>query len=449
MNDLSRAHWSNRLSFILAATGAAVGLGNIWKFPYIAGVNGGGAFVLLYLACVLMVGLPVFIAELYIGQKSQTNPVDAFNVLHRRKSPWRIIGWLGIFTAFLILSYYSVVAGWVLDFMTKSATNRFAGHSDAEIRNYLGELFADPRSQIFWHFVVMLLTTIIVMKGVKSGIERWNRILMPALLVLLTGLLIYSAFLPGAGKAMTFLFSPDFSKLTPKAVIEAVGHSFFTLSLGMCGMITYGSYLQPKEDVIKTAVAVSLMDTIVALMAGVVIFSAIFTFDLEPGTGPSLMFQTLPILFSKMTGGYFVALAFFSLVSFAAITSAIAILEVVVTYFIDHHGGDRSRVTIIAGFLVFTMGISCALSFNVLADFKMAGLTFFDLFDKMASHILMPVGGALVAIFLGWVLGERACQTIIKKSDLPDFFATGLLWTARVLAPAWIFYLLIHGLMAG
>ncbi|HET9449779.1 MAG TPA: sodium-dependent transporter [Aggregicoccus sp.] len=437
----ARAHWSSRLAFILAAAGSAVGLGNIWKFPYITGVNGGGAFVAVYLVCIALVGMPIFIAELYIGRQAQANVVRAFEVTHRPRTPWRFVGWMGLASAFLILSFYSVVGGWVLDFILRSVTNQFAGHSDAEIQGVLGTLFSNPLRQLFWHALFMAATVGIVVQGLNAGLERWNRILMPALFVLLLLLLVRAVFLPGFGQALSFLFTPHTERLTAAGVLEAVGHSFFTLSLGMGAMITYGSYLRTSGELTRTVLSVAALDTLIALAAGVVIFSVVFTFGLEPGSGPTLMFQTLPMLFAKMPGGYLVSLAFFLLVGFAALTSAISLLEVVVSYWVETHGTARGRTALVVGGIVYLLGVLSALSTNLLADVKLLGLTFFDLADKLTSSVTLPLGGALISLFFGWVLGRRAVAEVVGER-----FATPLLWTVRVLAPLGVLGMLINGL---
>lgn len=427
-----RGHWSGRLAFILAASGSAVGLGNIWKFPYIAGVNGGGAFVLLYLLCIAAVGIPIFIAELYIGQSTQKNAVEAFDHDGKR-SPWRSIGWLGVLSAFLILSFYSVVGGWVLDFLTRSISGEFLTQSDDQIAATLGNLFGDPIRQIFWHLIFMCLSVFIVVGGVKAGLERANKILMPSLILMLLGLLVYSFNLDGFGKSLEFLFSPDASRLEAAGILEAVGHAFFTLSLGMGAIITYGSYLQKREQIAKTAILVGFMDTAIALVAGLVIFSVVFTFGFEPSAGPGLMFKTLPMLFVKLPGAQFVSIIFFLLITFAALTSAVSLLEVVVSYWTDTHKVSRLKTTLVAGVIIFGMGILSALSTNELSEFTIAGNTFFDLFDKLTSQYFLPLGGLFIALYFGWVLGPKAVEHAIGPKA--RWAAAGLLWSARIIAP--------------
>lgn len=437
----NRAHWSGRLAFILAAAGSAIGLGNIWKFPYITGINGGGAFVLIYLACIALVGLPILIAEIYIGQKGQSNAVASFEKLHKKNTFWAAPGYMGLLAAILILSFYSVVGGWVLDFGYRAFTFQFEGKSAAVISDMLGGLFSDPSRMAISHTIFMALTIGIVVGGIKNGLERWTKILMPALMVLLAILFVKSMSLDGFGKAVDFLFAPDFSKLSPASILEAVGHSFFTLSLGMGAMLTYGSYLDEKEDLVKTGLMVAFLDTFIALVAGLVIFSIVFSFDLEPGSGPGLMFATLPGLFVQLPGGNFMAIMFFLLVTFAALSSAVSILEVAVTYFSETKGISRNKMAVIAGGVIYVMGYFPLFSFNKLSDVKILGKNFFDLFDVIASNYLLPIGGLLIAMFIGWVLGKDAVKDIVKKDG---FATTGLLWLLRVVAPLAVFIILLN-----
>jgi len=417
---------------MLAAAGSAIGLGNIWKFPYISGVNGGGAFVLIYLACILAVGIPIFIAELYIGQTGQSNAVASFEISHKKGTLWRFPGWMGLVSAVLILSFYSVVGGWILDFVFRSIIGEFAVANDEFIAGRLGSLFANPARQLIWHTVFMLLTVGIVFSGVKKGLERWNSILMPALVLILGLLLLRVLFLPGFGAAINFLFLPHASQLTVDGILEAVGHSFFTLSLGMGTIVTYGSYLAENESLPKTAVLVAFMDTVVALIAGLVIFAVVFSYDLEPAAGPGLIFATLPMLFAKMPGAHLVSIAFFFLVTFAALTSAVSILEVAVAYWEEMHHVRRGAATVVCGVFIYLIGWLTVFSTNLMSNVKIFGLTFFDLFDKLTSSYLLPLGGLLISLFVGWTLGEKAVLKIVGRKGL---VSSGLLWSLRVSAP--------------
>ncbi len=438
----NRSQWSNKVVFILAAAGSAIGLGNIWKFPYVAGSNGGGAFVLVYLLSIALVGIPIIIAELYIGQQSQANAVKSFEILHKNKTFWKLPGYLGLISAFLILSFYSVVGGWILDFEFRALLNEFSSTPPNQVQEMLGSLFSNPMRQLFWHFVFMALCTGIVICGVKGGLERWNKILMPALLLILAILLVYSLFLPGFIPAIEFLFYPNFSQLTPTNILEAVGQAFFSLSLGMGAMITYGSYLNKKESLPKMAGWIAFMDTSIALIAGVIIFSVVFSHDIAPGGGPGLIFQTLPVLFAKIPGGYFFAIAFFLLITFAAVTSAVSIFEVVVAYGDESTSFNRKKSTLFVGLCTFSIGILSVLSTNELADFKIFDLTFFDLFDKLTSSYFLPLGGMMISLFMGWVLGPQHIEKVL--GDLPKAFKFYLLWTLRLIAPIAVFSVFLN-----
>ncbi len=440
---MSRVHWSGRLAFILATAGSAIGLGNIWKFPYVAGENGGGAFVLIYLLCILLVGIPIMISELFIGQQSQCNAVSSFEQLDRKNSPWQTAGWFGLIASVLILSFYSVVGGWVLDFEFRSLSMSFGSKSEEEIKSLLDALLANPLRQSIFHTLFMGLTTAIVMSGIKEGLEKWNKILMPALLVILVGLFGYSFSLPGMGDAFAFLFYPDFSKINAASVLESVGHSFFTLSLGMGCIITYGSYLSKKENLMKIAFIVALLDTAIALVAGLVIFSIVFSYDLDPTAGPGLMFVTLPSLFVKLPAGELLMTLFFLLVSFAALSSAVSIHEVSVTYVSEKYHWPHKKSAFITGLFIWLMGFLCLGSFNFLSNTKLFGLTFFDLFDKIASSLLLPLGGMLISLFYGWKLGKNAVEQTFKGRD-QSVLQTGLLWSSRLLAPFAVFIVLLN-----
>ena len=443
--QIPRAQWGSRLAFILAAVGSAIGLGNLWKFPYIAGVNGGGAFVLIYLICIILVGVPIFISELYVGQQAQSNTVQSFEVLHKKGTWWQISGWVGLVSAFLILSFYSVVSGWILDFEYRSIMGEFLNQSEKETQQTLGTLLSNPLRQSLWCLLFISLSVAVVWAGVQKGLERCNKILMPTLFCILLGLLAHSLTLEGFPKALQFLFSWDTSKLTPKGVLEAVGHSFFTLSLGMGAIMIYGSYLSKSEKLPRIAISVAFLDTLVALVAGLIIFSIVFTFNLEPSSGPGLIFSTLPMLFAQMPGGHFLSIIFFLLVTFAALTSAISILEVVVSYASEKYNLSRKKVLIASWVFVYLFGLLSVFSFNKLSDFKILNLTFFDLFDTLTSSYLLPIGGLFTALFFGWQLGEKAITRSMGAST-STILTTGLLWSVRVVAPLAVLIILLNTL---
>ncbi|MCA1797450.1 MAG: sodium-dependent transporter [Geobacteraceae bacterium] len=398
-----RALWASRLGFILAAAGSAVGLGNIWKFPYIAGENGGGAFVLVYLLCIAFVGLPIMMAELMIGRHTRKDAVGAFVALEPKRRWWHTPGWISVAAAFLISSYYSVVAGWTLDYVFRAIMDSFSGESASAIEGMFSALLADGGRQSFWHLIFMLLCLGVVVGGVQKGIERWSKILMPILLVLLTLLFVNGMLSSGARQGLEFMFRPDFAKLTPGSVLEALGHAFFTLSLGMAAMITYGSYLSRNENLFAASTRVALLDTTIALMAGLAIFPIVFSVGLEAAAGPGLIFQTIPVVFSQIGGGHVLSIMFFLLLAFAALTSNISLLEAQIAYFIDERGWSRKKATLTIGILAFSVGIPTALSYNVMDGITFIGeRSFFDSADLIASNYLLPIAGLLIAIYVGW-----------------------------------------------
>lgn len=412
MSDSSqpRALWGSRLGFILAAAGSAVGLGNIWKFPYITGNNGGGAFVLVYLICIALVGLPIMMAELMIGRHTRRDAVGAFIRLEGRRSPWRMAGWVSILAAFVILSYYSVVAGWTLDYLFRALQGAFAappGTAPTQVATQITAMFdgleKSGARQVLWHLTFIVLCLGIVIGGVKKGIERWSKILMPILLGLLVLLFINGMLSDGARQGLEFMFRPDFHKLTPGAVLEALGHAFFTLSLGMAAMITYGSYLSRQENLFDASLRIALLDTGIALMAGLAIFPIVFSAGMQPGAGPGLVFKTIPMVFSSLPGGNLLALLFFLLLAFAALTSAISLLESQVAYLIDERGWGRKQATAFMAVLAFVVGIPSALSSNLLTHLTPIGqLGVFDSIDLIASNYLLPISGLLTALYVGW-----------------------------------------------
>ncbi|MFC1665050.1 sodium-dependent transporter [Pseudomonadota bacterium] len=442
MNPI-RSHWTGRYAFILAATGSAVGLGNIWKFPYIAGVNGGGLFVIIYLVCIAVIGLPILIAELYIGQKAQANTVDSYATLHKKNSFWQLPGWLGLISAYLILSFYGVVGGWIFDYEFRAITGAFADLNEADLGALFGGLLSNAVRQIFWQAVFMVLVIAIVFSGIREGLERWNKILMPALFVLLALLLLQAMMLDGFSQAVQFLFSLNADQLTSHGILEAVGHSFFTLSLGMGAMLTYGSYLSKTESLPKVAVTVALCDTFVALAAGLVIFSVVFSFDMKPGAGPGLVLSTLPVLFAKMAGGQWVAIGFYLLVGLAALTSAISILEVPVAYVSENWKVSRGTATIGIGLSIFLLGLLTVFSFNHLSDVKIFSYTFFYFFDKLTSSWLLPIAGIFISLFYGWKLGTPVMPVLGKFVCLNKM----ILWSTRIVAPVAISALLVNSLV--
>jgi len=444
-----RGHWGGKIGFILAASGSAIGLGNIWKFPYITGVHGGGAFVLVYLGFILAVGLPIMIAEIYIGKKTQKSPVGAFKefeteadgIIHYHKNgksykPFYLIGWLGVIAAILVLSFYSVVAGWAWHYLYLS----FMGFPSEikEVKSLFGDLYKNPWLNILWHTVMMGVTIWIISKGVSKGIEKVSKILMPLLGLILVGLMIYGLTLPGGMKALKFMFYPDFSKLDSEGVIQALGHSFFTLSLGMGAMITYGSYLDKDIKIVRSSMIISVLDTLIALIAGVMIFSIVFTYGLEPTKGAGLVFVTLPVAFSQMTGGQFVAILFFILLIFAALTSAISLLEVAVSYFVDEKGWGRKKSTIIFGFFIYLLGILSAVS-----SIKVAGQPVLDLLDNVTTKYFLPIGGLLTILVFAYGIDHK--EKMAELNMNPIFYPIFNV-TIRIITPLFLVYIIAQKL---
>ncbi len=430
-----RSHWASRIGFIWAAAGSAVGLGNIWRFPYMTGENGGSIFILVYLLCVALLGLPLIIAEVMLGKISQRNPVGAFQKLAGKNTPWQLAGFMGVLAAFVILPFYSVVAGWCLSFLYKTITGVFeVGHSMAEIMSIFKQLTSSPIQQSVFHGLFLAMTVGIVLAGVQKGLQRWTEILMPALILILVGLAGYGLTLPGAQEGLNFLLSPQPEKLTSQSILSAMGQCFFSLSLGMGAMLTYGSYLRANDRASNSSLWVVLMDTVIALLAGFVVFPIVFTFTHEPAQGPGLVFVTLPASFLQMPGGTWIALAFFILLFFAALTSSISLLEVVTAYFIDEHKMLRSAAAIMPGVVCFLMGVGCAYSGG-----------YFDFLDKLASNYLLPLGALIISLFTGWKLDKKFAKNDFGGTWFYGFFYPWL-WCVRIIAPLLITLIFLNAL---
>jgi NSS family neurotransmitter:Na+ symporter len=443
-----RAHWGSRVGFILAAAGSAVGLGNIWKFPYITGQNGGGVFVLTYLGCVALVGLPVMTAEILLGRASQRSPVGAFRKLAGPGSKWISIGWLGVGSSFVILSYYSVVAGWALHYTWLSATGKLAGLGPEGTEPLFDQLFGSVGLNLFWHAVFMGLTIAVVLGGVAKGLERWSRILMPALLVMLLILLGKAATLSGFGQGLDFVFGFHTEKFTAGGALDALGQAFFSLSLGMGSIVTYGSYLRRDDDIMSASITISALDTAIALMASLVLFPIIFSHGLAPAAGPGLVFISIPIALSQMPAGGFLATLFFALLVVAALTSAISMLEVSTSYLIDEKGWRRPRATLVAGLAIATIGIPSALSGGTRifgSGFaSVAGKNWFDSFDYIAANWMLPLGGLGIAVFTAWRLNEAIRHDHFLSGSRLGFFYRGWLSLLKFLVPVAIVFVFLH-----
>ncbi len=426
-----RSHWGSRIGFILAAAGSAVGLGNIWKFPYVTGENGGGIFVLVYLACVVLVGLPVMIAEILIGRTTQSSPVGAFKSLAGTRSPWVGMGWLGVVSAFILLSFYSVVAGWSLHYTWLSISGQLAGLGPENMAPVFGNLNRSVEANLFWHLIFMGLTIAVVFGGVSRGVERWSRILMPALLIMMLVLLGNSLTLDGFDKAVQFLFGFHQDKFTAAGALEALGHAFFSLSLGMGAMLTYGSYLRRRDDIVWASVTISALDTCIALVASLMLFPIIFSYGMEPAAGPGLVFISVPIALSQMPGTTFLATVFFALLVFAALTSAISMLEVATSYLIDQRGWQRRRAAVAAGLTTALVGLPSALSGGTRLFGSgmeaLVGRNWFDSLDYLVTNWMLPLGGLGMALFTAWRMNQRLRrEEFLSGSRLRGFYQSWL-----------------------
>jgi len=440
--------WSSRWVFIMAATGSAVGLGNIWKFPYITGENGGGAFVLVYLVCILLLGIPVMVAEVMLGRRGRQSPISTMRQLTNEAGLhgfWNSIGWLGVVAGLLILSYYSVIAGWALAYIPEMGKGTFQGAGPAESQAFFDALLADKERLLGWQSLFMLLTVGVVAFGVVKGLGVAVRILMPLLFVLLLAMLIFAYQHGDFSAAAEFLFRPDFSALTGRAVLEALGHSFFTLSLGMGSIMAYGAYMPANASIGKTVLLVAFFDTLVALMAGMAIFPIVFASpSISSAAGPELLFVSLPVAFGAMPGGLAVGMLFFILVTIAAWSSAISLIEPAVAWLIEKRGFNRFSANIALGFIAWILGIGTILSFNDWAGFTLGGFTFFGAMDFLTSRIMLPLTGLFIAVFVGWVMPRATPQSELNGEGSLMFPLW--LWVLRYICPPAIGVVLLVGL---
>ncbi len=444
-----RGQWSGRLGFILAAAGSAIGLGNLWKFPYVTHQNEGGAFVLVYLAAVVLVGFPIMAAEVLLGRRAARSPVGTFATLSEGRpggKAWTAVGFLGVAAGFIILSYYSVVAGWTLHYILLSLQGELAvlaRDATALQTHFVDDFLADGSQQVGFHLVFMTATVAAVFFGVKKGIERVAKILMPLLFAIILFLVVYSTTTSGFGEAMGFLFRPNFGDLEPSAILEAVGQAFFSLSLGMGAMLTYGSYMRRESSVPRSVLEISILDSMMGILACVIMFSIIFTFDLEITQSATILFTTLPTVLIQLPLGEFVLGLFFVLVGFAALTSTVSLMEVVSSYAIDELGWPRQRATLTMGAAIALFGILSALSlgsnaalsgFNLFGKDSTGGV--FSSLDYLAANWLLPVGGLLIALFVGWILNPRDVRDELETGHGPLGRRLGFLHFAlRFVAP--------------
>ncbi|MEC1373563.1 sodium-dependent transporter [Heyndrickxia oleronia] len=443
MSVSQQEQWSSKLGFILAAAGSAIGLGAIWKFPYIAGQNGGGAFFLIFILFTLLLGLPLLLAEFSIGRLTQENAVDSYRKI-APKAKWHWIGILGMIACFILLSFYSVIGGWIIIYLYKAITGQLNGLSSDQYTQVFGDTISDPIISLIVQLLFILMTIVVVARGVQKGIEQASKIMMPALFILFILLVIRSITLDGAMAGISFLLQPDFSKLTSKTILEAMGQSFFTLSVGVSVMVTYSSYLPKNQSLPCSAFSIVGMNLVIVLLAGLAIFPAVFALGLEPGAGPVLLFNVLPTVFSQLPLGMLFFIAFLILFLFAALTSAFSMLEIIVSVITKKDIKGRKKWSWIIGIAIFIFGIPSALSYGALGDVTLLGKTFFDLMDYTVSNILMPLGALLIAIFVPLKVKKSVLYEELKQgSGLKRGLFEAWYFLIRFVAPILIFVVML------
>jgi len=445
---VKRDSFTTGLGVIAATLGSAVGLGNIWKFPALTGLNGGAAFIIVYLLSTLMAGLPVMIAELMLGRRSKSDALTTFRVLHPERGAWALIGAAGVLSAFLILAFYTEVAGWVFAYVFKAASGSVLSVDPKVTSAAFENLISDPVQSILWQCIVLVFVGAIIVLGVSKGIESTTKKLMPVLFLILVMIGIRSLLLPGAAAGLNFLFHPDFSKVTGAVVLTAMGLAFFKLSVGMGTMITYGSYFRDDQNIPVTALRVMLADLTVSILAGIAIFPAVFTYGFKPEAGPSLLFITIPAVFAQMPFGNVFVVLFFVLGAIAATGAMLSIMEVPVAYLHQRFAFSRFKATALVVVLLALIGSTAALSNSTLAGFKLFGMTMFDLYDFLTSNLLMPLGGLFICLFVGWVWGEEKARAALSndgslhnRAMISTFF-----FIVRYVAPITIVVILLRGL---
>ena len=440
--ETQRGNWGSKIAFIFAAAGSAIGLGNIWRFPTVVGKNGGAVFVFVYILAVASIGFTVMLAELVIGRHTRKNPVGAFKQIKPR-SPWKFAGYLGVLTGVFILSYYAVIAGWAAGYFVKTAGGAFRGNITGEMSAQIFKAFSsDPKQVLLFFFVIIAITTYIISKGVKGGIERWTKVLMPILFILILFLAVRAVTLPGASKGLSFYLKPDFSKLNGTVILFALGQAFFSLSLGMGTMITYGSYISKKDNLVSSAGWVAFSDSIIAILAGIIIFPTLFAIPgISPAEGSGLVFKVFPLIFSKIPGGYLFGMLFFFLLIVAALTSTISLLEVPVAYFVDEKQWSRSKAAIMIGAITFIIGVPSALSTG--------GAKIFEKWDVMTKvdfvfgNITLAVGALMICLFLGYVWGVKKALQEIALGNQHFFLSPVWSFSVKYLSPIAIIIILI------
>jgi len=446
MAKQNRINFSSKVAVVAAAAGSAVGLGNIWRFPYELGQYGGAAFLIFYILFVVLLGIPIMLSEFAIGRAGQSDAVGSFRKIDPR-GKWWLIGVMGVLTAFLIMGFYSVVSGWTFEYIYQAITNQFAGKDSTVLATNFAEFSSDSVRPMLWTVLFMIITAVIILLGVKDGIEKSTKFMMPLLLIIIVAMGIRSVTLPGGLEGLRFLFQPDFNKINSSVLLSAMGQAFFSLSLGMGCMITYGSYVNNKNKLGHTVAEVTILDTLVAVLAAVVIFPAAFAVGINPGQGPELVFITLPNVFSNLPGGQFWAVLFFVLLSVAALTSLISLMEVVVAFVTEEFKWKRVPVTIVVTLAVLVFSVMSSFSFGMWKDVTIFGLNFFNLFDNITSKVLMPLGGLLIALFAGWVMPvDLLKQELSNQGTLKVKWFGAYLILIRFIAPLGILLVILNQL---
>jgi len=441
-----RDSFGSNIGAIAAIAGSAIGLGNIWRFPYVAGENGGGAFLLIYIVFILLIGIPVMTSEFIIGRSAQKNPYGAFRLLAPGK-PWFLIGVMGVLAAFFILSFYTTVSGWTLEYFYQAITGNLSGKTNRELAEMFTGFLNSPFRPYLWFLIFMGLTALIIISGVKNGIERYAKILMPFLLVLLVMLCIRAITLKGANEGLRFLFHPDVSKITPKVILEALGQGFFSLSIGMGTLITYGSYIRKKDNLASTALYVTVSDTIVAILAGVAIFPAVFALGGTPASGSGLTFIVLPEVFQKLPLGNVIAMIFFVLLAIAALTSTISVLEVIVAFLVEELKMVRRKATIVASVSVSVLGLLTVASMGKLGSFTILGKNIFGLLEYLTANIMLPLGGLLIVLFIGWFHDKNLTKLeMTNNGEIKSWYFPVYFFLVRYIAPVAIALVFLYSL---
>jgi NSS family neurotransmitter:Na+ symporter len=454
MTETKNKTWSSNYLFLMASIGSTVGLSNIWRFTYLAGENGGGAFVLIYLLSLVIMGVPILAAEMLIGKRGGRSMVGTMEELHKKDglhTSWKYFGWVAMITVFLILSFYCVIAGWTLDYTIASLAGQLNQLNTEGATGFYQQLLSSPFRMMIGQGIFVIATVWIVAKGVQDGLEKSISWMMPTLFVILLLLVVYGMFFGKFIEALRFLFAPDFSKITPSVVLAAFGQAFFSLGIGVGVMLTYGAYMPPGTHVLRSAIIIAFSDGAASMLAGLAIFPIVFEYGLSPTEGPGLIFVTLPITFSELPGGGFIGAFFFLLLFFAALTSSISLLESIISHFEETIKATRMKITIISGILLWTIGLGSVFSFNYLSDFTpldflrpLEGKTIFGLLDYFGSNLLMPVGGILMAVLAGWILSR---EVVLSEMNLMSHWQF-IVWRflVRFLAPLIVLALFIYNL---